>query len=147
MDPEAFCDLVERSAKYARSNGRRLRIFFEASGKREDRDIVAYMRELKQKGLPFDGLNVAAHRSLTADEFRKLILGEPKRRAKNAPLIQIADLYLYPMAKAGYDSSYKPYRALMMAGRLIDAVLLPEERSVFGIKYSYFDGVRRHKKT
>ena len=147
MDKEAFSDLIERSAEYARSNERRLRIFFEGSGKREDRDIVAFMRELKQKGVPFDGRNSLVHRRLIADEFRKLVLGEPKRRTKKTPLLQIADLYLYPMAKAGYDSSYKPYRALMTAGRLIDAVLLPEERAVNGIKYSYFYGVRRHKKT
>ena len=62
-------------------------------------------------------------------------------------MIQIADLYLYPMATAGYDDNYKPYLALMKAGRLIDSVLPPENRSLLGIKYSCFDGVDRHKRT
>ena len=62
-------------------------------------------------------------------------------------MLQIADLYLYPMAKAGYDASYKPYLALMEAGRLIDSVLPSEDRSLLGIKYSCFDGIDRHNKT
>ena len=54
-------------------------------------------------------------------------------------MLQIADLYLYPMAKAGYDRSYRPYRALMEAGRLIDAILPAEDRPMLGIKYNCFE--------
>ena len=106
MDKTAFSILVERSAKYARSRDRRLRVFFEESGKQEDRDIVAFMKELKRDGMPFDDDGSAAYRGLTAAELRNSVLGEPKRRTKKTPMIQIADLYLYPMAKAGYDASY-----------------------------------------
>ena len=109
--------------------------------------MVAFMKELKSEGMPFDGDNAAAYRGVEADEFRELVLGEPKRRTKKTPMLQIADLFLYPMAKAGYDVSYKPYLALMEAGRLIDSVLPSEDRPLLGIKYSCFDGVDRHKKT
>ncbi len=147
LDKTAFSILIERSAKYARSKGRRLRVFFERSGKLEDRDIVGFMKELKTKGMPFDGDNAAAYRGLEAGDFRELVLGEPKGRTKKTPMLQIADLYLYPMAKAGYEASYKPYLALMRAGRLIDSALPPEDRPLLGIKYSCFDGVDRHEQS
>ena len=145
MDKTAFSILIERSARYARSKGRRLRVFFERSGKREDRDIVAFMKELKAEGMPFDGDNAASYQGLEAGDFRELVLGEPKGRTKKTPMLQIADLYLYPMAKAGYDAGYKPYLALMRAGRLIDSVVPPEDRPLLGIKYSCFDGLEGHK--
>ena len=63
------------------------------------------------------------------------------------PMLQIADLYLYPMAKAGYDANYKPHVALMKAGRLIDSVLPPEDRPLLGVKCSCFDGLEGHKQT
>lgn len=147
MDKTAFMILIERSAKYARSQGRRLRVFFEESGKSEDRDILAFMKELKRDGLPFDGSNSEAYRGLSAEEFRELVLGEPKRRSKNTPMLQIADLYLYPIAKGGYDPEYRSYKEMMSAGRLIDATLAPQDRAMLGIKYSCFDEVEQNKKT
>ncbi|CAG1012369.1 hypothetical protein RHIZO_04239 [Rhizobiaceae bacterium] len=54
-------------------------------------------------------------------------------------MMQIADLFLYPMAKGGYDPTYRPYRALKESGRLIDAHLSPERIPSLGIKYSCFD--------
>ena len=147
MDKIAFSILIERSAKYARSKGRRLRVFFERSGRQEDRDIVAFMKELKAEGMPFDGDNAAAYRGLEAGEFSELVLGEPKGRTKATPMLQIADLYLYPMAKAGYNANYKPYLALMRTGRLIDAVVSSENRPLLGIKYSCFDDLESHKQT
>lgn len=141
MDKTAFMILIERSAKYARSQGRRLRIFFEESGKHEDRDILGFAKELKRDGLPFDGSNSAVYRGLSAAEFRQTVLGEPKRRTKKTPMLQIADLYLYPIAKGGYDPAYRPYAALLQAGRLIDAQLEETDRPLLGIKYSCFDDV------
>ncbi len=147
MDKTAFSILIERSAKHARSKGRRLRVFLERSGKQEDRDIVAFMKELKAEGMPFDGDNAAAYRGLDAGEFGDLVLGEPKGRTKQTPFLQIADLYLYSMAKAGYDATYKPYLALMKASRLIDSVLSSEKRPLLGIKYSCFDHIDHDQNT
>lgn len=67
-----------------------------------------------------------------------MVLGEPKRRTKKVPMLQVADLVLYPMAKAGYDPSYGPYVRPMEKGKLIDAVLLEVDRARLGIKYSCF---------
>lgn len=65
-------------------------------------------------------------------------MGEPKRRTKKTPMLQVADLMLYPMAKGGYDPTYRPYVDLMAAGKLIDALLPVEDRPTLGIKYSCF---------
>jgi Protein of unknown function (DUF3800) len=139
MCKTAYCILIERAAKYARSQDRRLRIFFERAGKAEDRDLVAYTKALKKDGMPFDGSNSAGYESLTAEQFRHTVRGEPRGKTKATPMIQIADLFLYPMAKGGYDRTYRPYRALMESGRLIDALLPPESIATLGIKYSCFD--------
>ena len=43
------------------------------------------------------------------------------------------------MAKGGYDPSYRPYKKLMEAEKLIDSHV-PEDQIPFrGIKYSCFD--------
>lgn len=138
MCKTAFCILIERAAKYADTNGRTLRVFFERAGKAEDRDLVRYMKDLKKDGAPFDGANSALYSSLSAEDFRRIVMGEPKRRTKSTPMIQIADLVLYPMAKGGYDPAYRAYVSLMEAGRLIDALLEPDARACLGIKYSCF---------
>src|SRR3546814_8714594 len=44
-------------------------------------------------------------------------------------MLQIADLVLFPMAKAGYAPEYRPYAKLAEAGKLIDFHLRPEDRS------------------
>lgn len=138
MCKTSYSVLIERSAKFARSRHRRLRVFFEGAGPIEDGDILAYAKALKKEGMPFDRQNSAAYGALSPDEFRQLVLGEPRRRTKATPMIQIADLVLYPMAKAGYDPTYKPYRKLMEHGRLIDALLDPKDIPTLGIKYSCF---------
>lgn len=138
MCKTAYCILVERAAKYAQKRQRNLRVFFEQSGKREDRDIIAYAKALKHEGMPFDGANSSAYGALTAEQFRSIVLGDPLRRTKKTPMIQVADLVLYPMVKGGYDPTYRPYRALLENGKLIDAHLSAEERASLGIKYSCF---------
>ena len=57
------------------------------------------------------------------------------------PMLQLADLVLYPMAKAGYDSSYEPYLSLCHAGKLIDSYLEDNQILLRGIKYSCFDSL------
>lgn len=138
MCKTAYSILIERAAKYADSEGRCLRVFFEESGKQEDRDLIKYARLLKTDGMPFNNATSSAYESLSPEDFRRIVMGEPKRRTKATALLQIADLMLYPMAKGGYDPTYKPYVDLMAAGKLIDALLPPTDRPNLGIKYSCF---------
>jgi hypothetical protein len=138
MSKTAFCVLMERSAKFARSQDRQLRTFFERAGKAEDRELVAHARALKKEGMPFNPDNSAAYGALTAEEFKAIVLGEPRGRTKETPMMQIADLFLYPMAKGGYDPTYRPYAKLLASGKLIDGLLATEDRPQRGIKYSCF---------
>ncbi len=139
MSQSAFYILVERAAKFADKNGRKLQIYFEQNGKKEDRDIIRYMRELKKSGNPFNKHSSGQYNPLNTDDYKRIIPGEPRRKTKKVPMIQIADLVLYPMAKAGYDQQYWPYKALRDNGKLIDCLLDEGELASCGIKYSCFD--------
>ncbi len=138
MCKTAYSILIERAAKYADSQGRVLRVFFEESGKHEDRVLIQYAKALKVEGMPFQGNNAGAYERFTAEDFRGIVMGEPKRRTKKTPMLQVADLVLYPIAKGGYDPTYRPYVDLMAAGKLIDALMPLQDRPNLGIKYSCF---------
>ncbi len=126
-------------AKYARRCGARLKLYFEQAGKKEDRAILAYARSLESEGMPFDADSSGVYSRLNPSDFRELIISQPNRITKKVPMAQIADLVLYPMAKGGYDPNYRPYRRLIEASRLMDALLEPEEHPTLGVKYSCFD--------
>jgi hypothetical protein len=138
MSKTAFSVLMERSAKFALSNSRQLRTFFERAGKAEDREMITHARSLKKEGMPFNPDNSAAYGALSAEDFKAIVLGEPRGRTKETPMMQIADLFLYPMAKGGYDPSYRPYAKLLENKKLIDGLLKPKDRAQLGIKYSCF---------
>lgn len=139
MCKTAFSIMTERAAKFADERGRKLEIYFEESGKKEDRDIVRYIRSLKTEGAPFSEGTSGPYRPLSADDYRRIILGEPRRRTKKTPMIQVADLVLYPMVKGRYDPAYRPYQKLRDAGKLIDSHVRAEDIPARGIKYSCFD--------
>ena len=138
MSKTTFSILIERVAKFADGKGKNLEVYFEQSGKTEDKRIIQYMRDLKRDGNPFDEGNSKGYQPLTAEDYRRIVLGEPHRLTKAAPPAQIADLVLYPMAKGGYSSDYYPYRKLKEAGKLLDCLVAEDEVSVRGIKYSCF---------
>jgi Protein of unknown function (DUF3800) len=143
MCKTAFTILVERAAKYVDEQGGAMEIYFEGSGQREDRDLIAYMRDLKARGMDFDKATSEDYRPLGSDDFQRLCLGKPYRKTKETPMIQLADLVLFPMAKGGYAQTYRPYAQLKAAGKLIDCHLREEEIPTRGIKYSCFDAERQ----
>lgn len=135
----AFSILIERAAKHVDACGGTMEIYFEQTGKKEDRDLIRYMRDLKSTGLEFSSATSAQYTPFTPEDFRRVCLGKPARKTKATPMIQIADLVLYPMAKAGYDPEYRPFAKLKQAGKLIDCLLDESEIPLHGIKYSCFD--------
>jgi hypothetical protein len=81
---------------------------FERAGKSEDRHLVRLVEEIKAWPI-----------TLTSDTaIGSVLLGDPLRRTKADPLVQIADLYLYAMAKACYDPGYRATASLAAAGRI-----------------------------
>jgi hypothetical protein len=139
MCKTAFMILVERAAKYVDERGGTMEVYFERSGRKEDRDMLGYMRQLKEQGIDFDPGKSEGYRPLSAEDFGRLCLGKLYGRTKETPMIQVADLVLFPMAKAGYEPSYRPFTQLKAAGRLIDCYLKAEDLPSRGIKYSCFD--------
>ena len=139
MPKTVFSILLERAAKFADSSARKLEVYFEQSGKKEDEMIVRYLRELKQYVNPFKEGVSDGYSPLSAGEYNRIILGEPHRLTKWSPQLQVADLILYPLARSGYDPDYFPYRTLKESGKLIDCLVPEDEVAIRGIKYSCFD--------
>ena len=110
----------------------------EGSGRDADREIIKAAQALKRDGMPFDLVTSSQYQPLASADFRDLILGEPNRVTKANPLAQIADLVLYPIARAKYQPNDRSYRALKDAGRLLDDVIDPNMRHQLGIKFSCF---------
>jgi len=142
MCKTAFSILIERVAKYVDSKGGVLKIRFEEAGKKEDRAIMSYYKDLKNIGLPFDDGSSSKYNFLKPSDFQRILKGEPKRQQKKSPLLQIADTYLYPMVKGGYDKNYFPYQVLLSKNKLIDSLISPNDVVNLGIKYSCFDSRR-----
>ena len=100
--------------------------------------IRGYYDALRAGGHPFDHANAAKYAPLTADEFRETLY-EFRTKEKSSPLMQIADIVLWPICIGGYDRSNFAYNVLREAGTLIDSRLNDDEREERGIKYSCWD--------
>ena len=136
----AYAILAERAAKLAARDGRRLAIYVEQTGKREDNDIRNYHRTLREKGMIFNQTTSGKYQPLLAEHLSETLSENPRFFNKSSLLGQVADLVLYPLVKGRYDLDYLPYRSLMQAGRIIDSILSLDEVHL-GVKYYCFDGL------
>ncbi len=134
----AFTVLAERAAKYADSQGYKLRVLPEKCNVQEDKILEGYYDSLKTDGTPFSKDTSSKYEPLKADDFKK-ILYEFRLKAKTSPLVQLADLYLWPMAMGGYHQENFTYKRLVEDGKLINCLYSNDEIPYFGIKYSCFD--------
>jgi hypothetical protein len=133
----AFAILVERAAKYAQERGCRLRVLVERSDKETDNRMRRYYEELRKQGLPFDAASMAHYGPLPAPALAETLY-EFDLKHKSSPLMQLADLCLYPVCRAAYDASYRSFLDLVRFERLIDACIPASEIHSRGIKYSCF---------
>lgn len=138
----AFSISVERAAKYARETERRLRIHPERCNKEEDRLLQGYYGELKAGGMPFDKDTSEKYGPLSQAQFRETLY-DFKIKHKSSPMVQLADLYLWPICMGGYHASNRPYERLKADGKLIECVLPPDAMSMLGSKYSCFENIER----
>ena len=141
----AFSTVVERAAKYALSKKKKLRVLVEESDKKADNRIREYYSELKQNGMPFDKATSSKYEPLEKSEF-KSVLYELKMKRKTSKIMQIADLYLWPICIGGYDPENRPYKRLLSDNKLIDCFMNKEEREFLGIKYSCWELVPKNIK-
>lgn len=133
----AFAVLLERAVKYVDRQGAKLRVYVERAGKREDGQIEAYYEALRTEGMPFAVGTSARYAPLAASTLRS-VLYDLKFKNKSSPLMQLADLYLYPICKTAYGAD-RAFDALSMSGRLINSVLPASDLEQLGLKYSCFE--------
>ena len=134
----AYDILVERASKIADADGRRLKIFMEATGPREDGLIRQYHSNLRTNGLEFAAPTSSKYQPLAAADFARITMKNPAFTRKGNPLSDLADLVLFPLVMGKYNPDYMPYRHLRDAGKLVD-VRLANGPTDCGIKYYCFD--------
>jgi hypothetical protein len=134
----AYAILVERAAKIAHRDGRKLIVYVEQTGPLEDKQIREYHLALYQSGMIFDPNTSAKYNPLSHDSFNKTLTKNPNFFTKANYLGQIADLLLYPLVKGKYDPSYRPYQLLKSSGKIIDDGLAGGQLNL-GVKYYCFD--------
>lgn len=133
----AFDITVERAAKIARRERRKLHIVFEQDPGIND-IVTGYFRNLKENGLAFDVANSDKYGPLTRREFAET-LGRIQHKPKSHPLLQIADSYVYAIARFGYDKKYPLYRHLRDRLKIAEYALPNECLPHMGVKYYCFD--------
>jgi len=138
----AFPIVVERAAKYSISKNGKLRVFIEKSDKKTEGRIRSYYDELKTIGTPFSQKSSSTYNPLNSSDFNSTLY-EFRVKGKSSPIMQLADLYLWPMCMGGYNSKNRPYERLLNDGKLIDSLLSEEDVPHLGIKYSCWDLVQR----
>lgn len=143
MCKTATAILIERTCKYASEHDKKLKIFFEKSGKREDRAFKSYVKELKENGMPFDSKSSSQYYSLSAKAISETIYGSPRQVTKASPFVQIADIYLYPICKSAYEPSYPPFVQLLNENKIIDCLLSQDQRDNMGLKFSCFEASKK----
>ena len=137
----AFNILVERSAKIAHAEGRRLRVRYEGSDPKSDASLRRYWAALKEgAGLGFKPENAAKYDPFPPERLAATLI-DLERKTKASKLIQFADTYALAISKGRYWPEFSTFVALSKAGRLADAYVGEERASSEGIKYSCFDGV------
>lgn len=134
----AFSILAERTAKFATLHERRVKVFVEETDRASDRRILQYFREMRDSGMPFDRKNSDKYGPMSTEHLRFRLLDIAFKK-KTSPMIQLADLLLYPMCRAPYDGLYAPMKTLRSKGRLIEAHLDESQREHMGIKLYCFE--------
>jgi hypothetical protein len=142
----AFDIVVERAAKVAKQQGRRLKVFYEMADPSTNAMIEGYFYNIKKNGLGFDETTSAKYLPLTAAEFQHLLL-DIEGKDKFNRLMQIADSYIYSIARGSYDRKFNIYRRLAEAGRLVTSQVAAEHAAILGVKTYCFELVMAAKKT
>jgi hypothetical protein len=116
----------------------------ERSSRADDERLLRYYNDLRTSGPPFERSSSAAYAPLTPTELAET-LHEIRFKSKSSPMGQAADLFLWPIALAGYEPDNRAYRALHEAGRLIESRISAKDAEACGSKYSCFEFVKQHR--
>ena len=129
----AFDILVDRSAKYAKHHGRRLRIFYERADPNADRRTESYYKYLKTIGLAFDSGTSSKYQPLSQSDFMATLLSIEGKDKQNK-MLQIADTLAYAISRGSYQRKFEIYRRLAESGMLVTSQVPGNLASTLGIK-------------
>jgi len=138
MMKSAFSILLERVSKYVALQGGKVMVYFEKAGRKEDRLITSYFNDLRDSGAPFSTETSTKYAPLTSNQIQRVLTGI-EGKSKNNPILQIADLCLYPVAKSKDQPHNRAFQELIQREKLVDTVLPPDNLENMGIKYYCFD--------
>ncbi len=138
----AFDILLERSAKLAKLNQRRLRIYFEMADPTTNQRLKSYYINLKHNGLAFDQKNSAKYSPMTTAEFNHALLSIEGKDKSNS-IMQIADSYVYAISRGCYETHYDVYKQIADNGRLITSQVPADMTEILGVKAYCFDLVKQ----
>jgi len=141
----AFCIVVERAAKWSVRDSRKLRVMPERSSPEDEKRLKGYFDGMKASGAPFDAQRSTRYAPLDREQLASTLY-ELKFKSKSSPMVQIADLFLWPIAVGGYEPMHLPYTLLRNSGRLIECRLDTAEHAACGTKYSCFELFEQHKR-
>ncbi|MCT8970879.1 DUF3800 domain-containing protein [Microbaculum marinisediminis] len=133
----AFDITVERAAKIARLEQRKLHVVFEQDPAVNE-IVTNYFRNLKSNGMGFSAKSSEKYNPLGVSDFQET-LGRIQHKPKNHPLLQVADSYIYSISRWRYDKKFWLYRSLRDSRRIADFALSREHLPHLGIKYYCFD--------
>lgn len=137
----AFNILIERAAKIAHSEGRRLRVKFEGADTKSDQFLKVYWALLKDgRGLGFNPNNAAKYEPFSPADLAATLI-DLERKDKRSKLMQFADTFALAIAKGRYQPRYTTFAALNGAGKLADQYVGGARAAKEGIKYYCFDGL------
>ena len=133
----AYAILIERATKLCLNQSARLRVYAEETGKKEDRALKGYHRDLLADGNLFNSETSEVYGPLNPTDYAQVLFKNLQFFKKDNQMGQLADLVLYPVVKGGYDPDYGPYQVLSESSKL--RVFEYEEREVESVKYSCFE--------
>lgn len=137
----AFNIVVERAAKIAHADGRRLRVKYEGSDPRADQALRNYWALLKAgNGLGFNAANAARYNPFPPETLAATLV-DLERKDKRSKLMQLADTFALALSRGRYQPEFSTFAALKASGRLADDHVGVAQSATLGIKYSCFDGL------
>ena len=138
----AFDILIDRAAKIAKLQGRRLRIRFELADPVTNETIKGYYKNLKNNGFEFNKDRSEKYDPISKEELNYILL-DIEGKPKSSIIMQFADTYLYCLCRGKFNKKHHVYRSILEAGRLINSQLPSDCAPIMGVKYYCFDGSPR----
>ena len=133
----AFDISIERAAKIAQKAGRKVNVVFEQDAGM-NQIMVGYFNNLKQNGLGFDETRSDKYSPLSKADFAAT-LSTVEYKPKSNSMLQIADSYLYAMARRPYDGNFDVAKRLRDARRTANTCLPSADVPSMGIKHYCFE--------